>query len=315
MPMEIPDPQKVYTTSYNNFRGVDMTNDPTNVWSHRSPDAINMMPDEAGRPIKRLGWKTEIPSTDFIDVYNATTGETYEGEFVIYFLKYFTLGGTDYIFVFSNIGLFSYDLDSGVVLLTTDSDCAESGERSFFFEGDGTSAFYIYGAYRMWAFDGTFAEITSDLYVPTVRISTDADGYSGTLNEGFNMLGDMCIEEFVKNDYTYGSYAKCVALYNNVAQGQVSRVKVYGSVSTQFDTEVNVYDESIPVGIRVAPYCVLHSNIQRSPDESPIAILEFGTSYVPLVGQEDSIRVVHPALDVNATPHTDTESVMASLVD
>ena len=43
MPIDVPAPQKVYTTVYDNFKGVDYTSDATNVWKRRSPSAINMV--------------------------------------------------------------------------------------------------------------------------------------------------------------------------------------------------------------------------------------------------------------------------------
>ena len=74
MPINVPKKPKVYTTKYDNFRGVDFTNDPSNVWSHRSPNAKNMTPDLSGRPWKRTGWKVEKSSQDFRDCFNTQMG-------------------------------------------------------------------------------------------------------------------------------------------------------------------------------------------------------------------------------------------------
>ena len=40
MAMELPASPKVYTTKYDNFKGVDYTNDATNVWRRRSPTGV-----------------------------------------------------------------------------------------------------------------------------------------------------------------------------------------------------------------------------------------------------------------------------------
>ena len=112
MAREIPAAPKIYTTTYDNFRGVDFTNDPTNVWSHRSPNAKNMIPDLSGRPWKRTGWKIVKTAQDFKDVYNTTKG--YDPEDADYFTgkvipqktSYFELGGEDYLAITNNLGLF-----------------------------------------------------------------------------------------------------------------------------------------------------------------------------------------------------------------
>ena len=69
MAIKLPAAQKVYTTKYDNFRGVDFTNDPSNVWYRRTPDGVNMLPDESGRPFKRTGWKKVVTADDFANLY------------------------------------------------------------------------------------------------------------------------------------------------------------------------------------------------------------------------------------------------------
>ena len=47
----------IYSKTYNKFRGVDFTSDPSKVEAQRSPDAVNMIPDVGGIPEKRVGWR------------------------------------------------------------------------------------------------------------------------------------------------------------------------------------------------------------------------------------------------------------------
>lgn len=186
MTLEIPDSPKIYTTVYSDFKGVDYTNDPTNVWKKRSPSGINMLPDDAGRPFKRHGWEKKITEEQI---------EALIGDYEIQKCAYFELGGVDYIVIFCDTGVLLYD--GTLSVLTQDTDCCASYNRCFFFEGDGKSAFYIYGNFRMWRYDGTFSEIT-DLYVPKVLISTEASGV-GTVYEGYNMLGNKAIVQYKEN--------------------------------------------------------------------------------------------------------------------
>ena len=55
--MAIPE-VKSYTKTYDAFRGVDFSTDPTQVADARSPYAVNLVSDLAGFPEKRLGWRT-----------------------------------------------------------------------------------------------------------------------------------------------------------------------------------------------------------------------------------------------------------------
>ena len=48
--------RKVYQHNISQFLGVDLSNAPSNVKEYRSPDAKNMIPDLAGKPVKRTGY-------------------------------------------------------------------------------------------------------------------------------------------------------------------------------------------------------------------------------------------------------------------
>ena len=113
MALEIPKNPKVYTPKYENFRGVDFTNDPTNVWYRRSPSGKNMLTDASGVPFKRHGWKKHIKKEALIARYCYDksidiNSEDAPKEVSINKLHYFTLNGIDHIFIFANIGVFIY---------------------------------------------------------------------------------------------------------------------------------------------------------------------------------------------------------------
>jgi len=103
MAISVPSEPKVHTTVYDNFRGVDKTNDPSNVWKKRSPGGVNMLPNLDGRPYKRNGWKIEFTSEDFCEAagISPTTVEQYK-------VDYFELGGEDWLALYTSIGLFFY---------------------------------------------------------------------------------------------------------------------------------------------------------------------------------------------------------------
>ena len=227
MPINVPASPKVYTTKYNNFRGVDFTSDPTNVWSHRSPNAKNMTPDLSGRPWKRTGWQIVKEAKDFIDTFNTTMGysegdpEYYDGRVTPQKTSYFTMGGEDYLSISNNLGLFFYSKFIGSSatdvphLLYIDGYYGEIGtakentktsnrimpdaNRGFFFEGQGLAGFYIFCIEEMevngdleydtflFRFDGEKLR-KIDPYVPTIVIGKAPGVSGGTIYESPNIL-------------------------------------------------------------------------------------------------------------------------------
>lgn len=55
--MEIPESPRLYTTRYERLGGVDYSRDMTEVDRTRTPTGTNMISDNGGNPVKRLGWR------------------------------------------------------------------------------------------------------------------------------------------------------------------------------------------------------------------------------------------------------------------
>jgi len=214
MATELPAAPRVNTTIYDNFKGVDFTNDPSNVWYRRTPDGVNMLPDESGRPFKRTGWKVEVSASDMANLYATDNNATAPSEIDVRKCYYFELSGQDHIFIFTNYGVFFYregELFSSKALdasntISYDQDMIESFDRAFFFEGGGKSAFYIYGGFKIWEYgysdiDGfTWQQV--EPYIPCVNISVDARHESGESYEAVNMLSDYIAETFQNNVFS-----------------------------------------------------------------------------------------------------------------
>ena len=219
MPINVPDNQKIFTTTYENFKGVDFTNDPSNVWYRRSPDGLNLLPDESGKPYKRHGWKKEVTAEQFANLYAADNNAVAPSEISIRKCYYFQLAGLDHLVVFTNYGVFIYREEEGTdargVLMSSktmnpqsmisyDKDMIESWDRAYFFEGNGKAAFYIYGGYKIWEYSyNTDTEKYEwnpvEPYIPTVNIAVDAKHLSGEAYETVNMLSDYIAESFQNN--------------------------------------------------------------------------------------------------------------------
>ena len=278
MPIDVPSNPKVYTTVYDNFKGVDFTNDSTNIWRRRSPTGTNMLPDASGRPFKRHGWEillsnrdiayvfgyftyeTESIDEDTFDenkteyytesggVYTQCTEEDVFDENETYYVRvvnknveilkcsYFELAGRDHIVVFTNLGVLFYNGDENInvngvkgitALNNSDSDCYTSYDRCFFFEGGGTSAFYIYGNFKVWIYgaDFTLRDATDEAHIPSVLIGATADCV-GNVNEPYNLLRNMAAVEY--GDDTLFSY--------------------WGTDGLVFEVDASVFQASYPLG-------------------------------------------------------------------
>ena len=198
MPIDVPRNPKVYTTVYDNFKGVDYTNDSTNIWRRRTPTGTNMLPDASGRPFKRHGWDILLSQAQICTALGVDSC-------IVQKCAYFELAGEDHIVVFTDGGILFYSKDHGITATNTDPDCFSSFDRCFFFEGGGTSAFYIYGNYKVWIYDSTFTlrDATDEAHIPSVIITATADG-TGVVNEPYNLLRNMAAVEYQDCDlFTY----------------------------------------------------------------------------------------------------------------
>lgn len=206
MPINTPDNPKVYTHIYQNFAGVDFSNDMSNIWHRRTPTGTNMIPDESGRPFKRTGWKKEVTAETIAALYAADNEAIEPSEITIRKCYYFTLNGEDHVVVFTNYGAFMYHGGTLTSFAASyDKDIIESWERGFFFEGNGKAAFYVYGNFRIWEYtyddDNGFTWSEADPYIPCVNIGVDARHESGTSFEEVNLFSDYIAETFENNAY------------------------------------------------------------------------------------------------------------------
>lgn len=198
MPLSSPDEPKKYTTVYSDFRGVDFTNDSTNVWKRRSPTGLNMMPDISGTPYKRTGWQIEVAEDLFKAAYPYTIDSV-----DIKNIYSFELAGQDHMIIFCDCGVFAFTGNELRHLITLSSVTNEP-YRGFFYEGNGTSGFYFFGNKQLYAYkyneatDGFTCGVV-DPYVPTTIIGRSPTG-GGTVYESVNLMTRRRKEMFLGDD-------------------------------------------------------------------------------------------------------------------
>lgn len=195
--INVPAAPALKTTKYSNFCGVDFSQDPSLVDRRRSPMAINLISDNGGNPVKRLGWRCffqlEAP------VHNIWYGE---------------ISGEEMIVCHAGSKIYKIDeKNNGATVIK--SDVANVGGCGFFFRmGDAGKLFILTGGEYL-VYDGeTVKDVTESAYVPTIVISKNPDG-GGTIYESVNLLQPKRSESFLGNATVKDYYLSANELDNS----------------------------------------------------------------------------------------------------
>lgn len=250
MPVNVPDEPKRYTTVYDNFKGVDFTDDASNVYKRRSPTGLNMLPDLDGRPYKRTGWKVRFDVQDFANA----AGLVGVREVIPKRTHYFTYDGHDFLMIFNSLGVFwikdddtslslaeLYDEDAGTSgafppFVTIDSQQVQleaDANRAFFFEGGGTSGFYAFVGNDLYRFgeneNGDYYFMAVEPYVPTVITGAQPSNHVGTALDSLNLLTDKRTIEY------FGDGTTDYALPNLVDSEDDISVQILSEISGEWE--------------------------------------------------------------------------------
>lgn len=160
------------------FLGVDFANNPAAVSNSRSPEAVNIISDLAGKPVKRPGYKTVENFDSQINGIHRIVTQGDDGENI------------EHILVHAGTNLYLWDMwnEEKELLRST-----MANDRSTSFQYNK----------RLWILDGKeylcFGEfddewqikpVTEIAYTPTVVIGRKPDGTGGAMKEDTNILSD-----------------------------------------------------------------------------------------------------------------------------
>lgn len=198
MALQTPAEQKVYTSVYTNFKGVDFTNDPTQVFKRRSPDALNMIPDDGGTPYKRTGWRVEY------------SPKTQAQEKEIRDMWSFDYADESHLIYTKGNGVYNAFGGNETPLITLDGDT--SNVVGVFFNAVSGGAFYILADSVLREYtvkvsneekEFYFKEVQT--YVPTTLIGRAPSG-GGTVYENVNLLTRKRKESFLGDESSTDFY-------------------------------------------------------------------------------------------------------------
>lgn len=157
--MNIPSAPALHYTYYDNLLGCDFSCDPTECNRKRSPDLLNMVSDNGGNPVKRLGWRTK---------YNLGSGKV---------LKLYI--DNNVIYAITTMGI--YRITDGEPTKVIDKAISKAEIVKF----NGTVYAFADGMYEI---NSDLKDVLNDPYIPEVTISRKPDGSGGTFLESVNLF-------------------------------------------------------------------------------------------------------------------------------
>lgn len=273
--MNVPAAPTLYHTYYKELKGADFSRDRTEVDRKRSPDLLNMISDNGGNPIKRLGWRKVAD----------TSGEK--------IVDIFHTGGSFYVITSSHLFKFS---ESWVKDDTFTITHTSTNPKGFVFGGNiyfflGTKIIYIDTSDT----SHTIADLTGqypagEAKIPRVSISRSPAGKDGTLLEDVNMLtpwqcntflGDSTSKDYILSSKKILSGAEYIKVYVMDSNGEF-QLKTYGT------------DYTLPAAVETTGKGVNGASYTFNVCDGKITFKE---AHAPVVTGQDNVKVEFISFD------------------
>lgn len=273
--MNVPAAPTLYHTYYKELKGADFSRDRTEVDRKRSPDLLNMISDNGGNPIKRLGWRKVAD----------TSGEK--------IVDIFHTGGSFYVITSSHLFKFS---ESWVKDDTFTITHTSTNPKGFVFGGNiyfflGTKIIYIDTSDT----SHTIADLTGqypagEAKIPRVSISRSPAGKDGTLLEDVNMLtpwqcntflGDSTSKDYILSSKKILSGAEYIKVYVMDSNGEF-QLKTYGT------------DYTLPAAVETTGKGVNGASYTFSVCDGKITFKE---AHAPVVTGQDNVKIEFISFD------------------
>lgn len=273
--MNVPAAPTLYHTYYKELKGADFSRDRTEVDRRRSPDLLNMISDNGGNPIKRLGWRKVAD----------TSGEK--------IVDIFHTGGSFYVITSSHLFKFS---ESWVKDDTFTITHTSTNPKGFVFGGNiyfflGTKIIYIDTSDT----SHTIADLAGqypagEAKIPRVSISRSPAGKDGTLLEDVNMLtpwqcntflGDSTSKDYILSSKKILSGAEYIKVYVMDSSGEF-QLKTYGT------------DYTLPAAVETTGKGVNGASYTFNVCDGKITFKE---AHAPVVTGQDNVKVEFISFD------------------
>ena len=285
--MNIPSSPKLYSTNYDDLKGVDFSKDKTEVSKKRTPSGLNMISDNGGNPIKRLGWRVDA---------NVNCGEVLEIIFVeddygdYDRLKKYVVGTRGiYAVVTKN------EVQSVVPILEKDITTA-----NYYMFDSKAYVFVNGGLYKLEELQAK--SIGEEAYIPEVTINQNPDGTAGMSHYGVNLLTPARTVSFLGDDKSKDYYIYTATVRNDDRYKYI----VADSIKAEILTE-NGWEETTaftkPEAVTVKGKDIVGNEKNYSVCEAHIT---FNEVHAPLVPGQDNVRITFESFDNTAVEGSDT---------
>lgn len=273
--LNVPAAPTSYYTQYKELKGADFSQDPTEVDRKRSPDLLNMISDNGGNPIKRIGWRkiANVSGEKVFDIFHTD--------------------GAFYIVTSAHLMKFSEawvkDDSFTIAHTSTDPKGFVFGGNIYFFLGSKIIYMDASGtAHTVIDLSGQYP--SGEAKIPRVSISRNPTGKDGTLLEDVNLLtpwqcntflGDSTAKEYVLSSKKILSGSDYIKVYVMDSNGEF-QLKTYGT------------DYTLPTATQTTGKGVNGTNYTFSVCEGKITFTE---AHAPVVTGQDNVKVEFVAFD------------------
>lgn len=283
--MNVPSSPSLYSTYYKNLKGVDYSCDLTEVSRKRTPTGLNMISDNGGNPVKRLGWRVEA-SINCGKIHEIIFHEDNKSEYDP--LKKYIIGSN---------GVYAVVTKGGTQSIVAMLPKAITSAKYFLFN----SEVYAFVNGALYKFEGvTATSIDDDVYVPEVTISKNPDGSGGESLYSINLLTPNRKFSFLGNstDKTYYLYPE------NVRADDRYKYIVTPSVKVEILTNgewVETTEYSLPPNKVVTGKDVYGNTTNFNVCE---AYITFTKVHAPETPGADNVRITFAPFDNTADGNT-----------
>ena len=288
--MTIPDSARLYSTRYENLKGVDYSCDLTEVSAKRTPTGLNMISDNGGNPIKRVGWRVDADincGKIFEIIFNEDDKSEYDP------LKKYIIGETGIYAVVTKDGV-----QSVVNVLAKNITTA----RYFMFNAE----VYVFVNGGMYKLEGVEAKSIEDAaYVPEVTISKNPDGTGGMTLEGVNLLTPARKVGFLGNEtdkayYFYSAEIRADERFKYVVADSI-KVEILTTEGWKATTEFTK-----PTTKEIIGKDIMGKEKTFTVCEGYIT---FSAVHKPLTPGQDNVRITFESFDCTPTVEGDENSI------
>ncbi len=197
----VPAAPDLHYRRYQNLKGMDCSRDMTEIKMNRSPDLLNMISDNGGNPVKRVGWRELSDNSTFIG----------KGSHLFYTTLDIDDGAErQLLFAVGDGGIIQFEMLEDKSFRRTVLGRGTEYKNCRFYHFNGKA--YMFGNGLQYVgtrtssngyIDSTILPV--DAYVPEIVVSRTPDGTGGTFLESVNLLTPRRTISFV-GESTDGKY-------------------------------------------------------------------------------------------------------------